>query len=317
MYAHVFRYTFNPEFPLSHGDLTQFCNQVKNYNNQMKSKNIRMRALTCIDNQAYTQKIPGGIVTYLLFEKPMLSFKIKDICSSDGKKLRICYYMIKDFITGYLESLLYSQASQQKFEINFALAPEGFLYGQLPLCRRRQFITIPYLNYASPHQLVDKTKVVTPKEIKNKQIMVDIGSFLINLYKGFPSDIKPPTSSGDDAFDPFQFKFKNYTDLYLSVNKLPDGTMKKVEKDNYFGLTSEYINTLKAFNDHLITTTKGLADMEKLLEGSFYEFIYKLVMFDPSNKLQFGCFPKALNHPFIQNKLSINQIRSDTSLEKI
>ena len=77
MIAHVFRYSFNPEFPLTLGDLTQFCNQVQIYNNQMKDKNIQMRALTCFNNQAFSQKIPGGIVTYLLFEKPILSFKIK------------------------------------------------------------------------------------------------------------------------------------------------------------------------------------------------------------------------------------------------
>jgi hypothetical protein len=98
--AHIFKYTLSSQFPLKSDDLNMFCQNILTYNEKMQNTN--MRALPCYNSTAFNQRIPGGVVSYLLFEKPVAGFKLAEICTPHCAKERICKYMMKDFAKGIL-----------------------------------------------------------------------------------------------------------------------------------------------------------------------------------------------------------------------
>ncbi len=90
--------------------------------------NENIRALPCY--KLFNQKIPGGVVSYLLFQYS--GNKLADICTPNCSKERVCKYMLKDFIRGFIKSTQYSQQTADKNDVNFILAQNGFFYGKVP-----------------------------------------------------------------------------------------------------------------------------------------------------------------------------------------
>jgi hypothetical protein len=342
--AHIFKFNLGSQFPLKPDDLTYFCQKIITYNNHMKSQNLNMRALPCYQSNVFNQKIPGGVVSYLLFEKPISGYKLEEICVPHCAKDRICKYMLKDFTNGWLGSVLYSQYSNDKLDVNFLITQKGLFFGKLPKVIKskstqvsmrnlmskktdnddneedhiKHFVILAYPRAFSPEGLVEKDKKIDPKlkEIKNKQLMTHIGKLLINMYKGLDNSTNVPPPNPDDNFNPSGLNFLNYTDVYLNLNTEKDGNFSQFRTDEYFGVKSSYVNAVHAFLDHTLTTSKGFTDMDAMLKDSFYEFIFKSVMFDPTSKKQFDTIETMSKHSFLKSLLDINKLRSDTSFDK-
>lgn len=130
--AHIFKYNLGAQFPMKPNDLSLFCQKILEYNKNIKDIKVNLRALPCYNSQVFTQRIPGGAVTYLLFERPEAGFRLDNVCGPLSSKERICRYMIKDFAKGWLESILYSKKSKEPFDVNFLLAQDGIYFGTLP-----------------------------------------------------------------------------------------------------------------------------------------------------------------------------------------
>jgi hypothetical protein len=366
--AHIFKYNLGSQFPLKPDDLNLFCEKILSYNQSIKFKEVKLRALPCYNSQVYTQRLPGGSVSYLLFEMPNAGFRIDHVCSPFSSGERVCRYMIKDFTKGWLESVLYSQNSKDSLDVNFVLAQNGIYFGTLPNVRKqlnetnsslrnflkkektdknaenenyRHFVTIAYPKAFSPESLVppkkeknnEKEKI---KEVKNnstlstesnnatallkitkdKQFMVQFGKFLINMFKGLDNTTNIPPPSPDDNFDPAEIVFNNVTDVFLNLNTKKNGNFSTFRADEYFGVPEKYVPTVNAFLEKTLTTQKALKEMDDMLKDSFYEFIFKSVMFDLTNEKQFATIESMLKHKFVLNKIDMNKVRSDTSFEK-
>jgi len=340
--AHIFRYTLSNQFPLKKDNLEQFCEKIVEYNNKMKSKANNFRALPCYNSTVFSQKTPGGVLSYLLFEKPTAGFKLTEMCTPMCAKDRVCKYMMKDFAKGYIDSYLYSQASSDAFDVNFYLAQNGFFYGKVPTVKKglkkqeglamfqnnnnqndnkedplKHFVTLAYPKAYSPETVKGPSQNMTStiKTVKNKQMMVYFGKFLINMYKGLDNSTNFPAPTPEDNFNPRGFNFKNLTEVYLNLNTGKNGNFTKFRADEYFGVKPNYVVAVRAFLGKTLTSQKAFKEMDALLKNSFYEFIYKSVMFDPENKKQFEDMNAMLGHKFLANSLKTNQLRSDTSFD--
>jgi hypothetical protein len=322
--AHIFKYSLAAQFPLKVDDLDTFCKKIEVYNGKMAEMKQNFRSPVCYNNTAFTQKIHGGVLSYLLFERPIGGSKLSDICVPNCSKQRICRYMLKDFAKGWLTSKIYSQNSTDPFEVDFQLAQNGFFYGKAPGQPKEDnlnhFISLPYPKFFAPDNVLNEggwtnlTQIM--REVQNKQLMTGFARFMINFYKGLDNttDLAPP--SPEDNFDPTAFQFKNLTDVYLIMNTKPDGNFTKFKADKYFGVTPDYIESLKAFMDKTLTIQKAIEEMSKKLKDSFFEFIFKAANFDTDNKMQFDSLASMLKHKFLDIKLELNEVRSDTSFEK-
>jgi hypothetical protein len=324
-------------------DLNYFCQKIISYNQKMAGENSNMRAIPCYNSTVFNQRIPGGVMSYLLFERPTGGFKLSEICTPHCAKDRVCRYMLKDFTKGWLKSILLSQESTDALDVNFIIAQNGFFYGKVPSVKKdlnatkddsirnvlakndndeptednnRHFITLAYPKAFSPESITAKpVQNEKLKMIKNKQLMVQFGKFLIDMYKGLDNSTNTPAPLPDDSFNPTR-QFKNLTDTFLSMNTEKDGNFSKFRPDEYFGVKSDFIQALKAFIGKTLTTQKGVKAMDNMLKDSFYEFIYKTVTFDVESKIQFDKIETMLQHKFLVSKPKINQVRSDTSFEK-
>lgn len=339
--AHIYKYTLGSTFPMKQDDLDYFCEKIATYNQNMQNENIR--ALPCFNSTSFSQTIPGGVVSYILFENPNGGYKLADICTPHCSKERICRYMLKDFIRGFIRSLQYSQQSPEIHDVNFLLAQNGFFYGKVPETKKglpknnmsmrnemhkpnsntpkdenRRFITLAYPKAWSAEALNTTQQVTdTLKKIKNKQLMSQFGKFLIDMYKGLDNSTNIPPTSPDDNFNPNAgVKFANLTDVFLNLNTEKDGNYSKFRQDDYFGVNGQYISAVENFLSKTLTNQQAFKKMDELLKGSFYEFIYKTVTFEISNNVQFEDFDKLLNHKFLMTQVPFNKVRSDTSFER-
>ena len=351
MIAHIFKYTLASQFPLKSDDLNNFCAKILEYNKNIKIQNGNIRAIPCYMSTVFSEKVIGGVVSYLLFERPFGGESLPSICMPNCSKDRVCRYMIKDFAKGWLMSSLYSQHSTDLNDVNFVLAQNGFYYGRLPKVkmnatitgeiknflvknaaaheegekdRTRRFITLAYPKAYSPQTVLpvkpNNSTVISKsnakdhnKEVKNKQSIVQFGKFLINMYKGLDNSTNTPPLSPDDTFNPTGVQYGNLTDVYLNLNKKKDGNYTKFEKDEYFGVKESFISALRRFLEKTLVIQKALQEMDDMLKDSFYEFVFKSVTFDPESQRQFENMEAMLKHNFIISKPAVNQVKSDTS----
>ena len=343
--AHIFKYNLGSNFPLKTDDLSFFCLKILEYNSAMKAQNINFRAAPCHNTTAMSQKIPGGVVSYILFEKPDLGMRLADICHPHCAKERICKYNLKDFAKGFIEGVKYSQKSKLPHDLNFILAQNGFFYGRLPKVHKSEestksmrnnlfnqkleesngdaasyFITIPYMKYFSPESIETggalKNQTQELIQIKNKQLMTFFGKFLTNMYKGLDNSTDVPPPSPEDNFNPTAYSFDNLTDVFLKMNTDKQGNFTKWRADPYFGIKNDYIGAVEAFLNHELTSSPAQKKMNEMLSGSFFEFISKLMVFDLGNKKQFADFDDLEKHTFLSPTPKINTVRSDTSFDK-
>jgi hypothetical protein len=339
--AHIYKYTLGSTFPMKSDDLDHFCQKIESYNKNMLNENIR--AIPCYNSTSFNQKIPGGILSYLLFENPNGGYKLADICTPQCSKERICRYMLKDFIRGFMRSIQFSQLSSDMHDVNFVLAQNGFFFGKVPEVKKlsqnsgdismksavnqkesepfkdenRHFISLAYPKAWSAEG-INSTKLSSDelKKIKNKQFMTQFGRFIIDMYKGLDNSTNVPASSPDDNFNPAGHRYANLTEVYLDLNTEKDGNYSKFRADDYFGIKSDFVTAVQAFLANTLTSQKAFKEMDDMLLDSFYDFIYKTVTFDISSKIQFEDFDKLLNHKFLMNQIAFNKVRSDTSFER-
>lgn len=347
--AHIFKYTLGSEFPLKPEDLNTFCDKITIYNEKMNKEMLNIRALPCFNSKVYNHKIKSGVVSYLLFEKPAAGYGLPEICTPNCSKDRICRYMIKDFTKGWIESVIFSENSKDPLDVNFLLTQKALYFGKLPLVTKnldlknaptlppkvdskekkeedskepdphKYFITIPFPKFSSSEgiknggDLKDEGKKVF--EIKNKQQMVHVGKFLINMYKGLDDSTNLPPPSLEDSFNPVGLTFLNLTDVYLNLNTDKEGNFTNFHSDEYFGVKSQYISGVQAFVDKTLTSQKAFKELDDLLQGSFYEFIFKAVDFDVKSQKQFQDFKAMLDHPFLKNKPDFHKLKSDTGYD--
>lgn len=114
--------------------------------------------------------------------------------------------------------------------------------------------------------------------------MVQIGNFLIGLFIG--RDVR-------------DVSWRNLTDSYIYLNKEKDSDYVYAEPEPYFGVSKDYINRFQDFRAGKIGSTPDMIAFDKMLEGSYYEFISKLPILDLENKRQFDGYASALKHPFV------------------
>jgi hypothetical protein len=365
--AHIFKYNLGAQFPMKPEDLSFFCQKILEYNKNIKANHVNLRALPCYNSQVFSQRIPGGAVTYLLFERPEAGFRLDNVCGPFSSKERVCRYMIKDFAKGWLESVLYSKKSKEHFDVNFVLAQDGIYFGTLPNVKKlnetsdpglknflanqkedknatdineiyRHFVTLAYPKAHAPEDLPKKEdeKLKIPKKNENlnpntnstsnatltlehtkeKEFMVQFGSFIIRMYKGLDNTTNNPPPSPDDPFDPLEVSYENTTDVFLQLNLKRDGNYSTFRPDEYLGVPQNYVSAVNAFLAKTLTTPKAQLEMENMLKDSFYEFVFKSVSFDLKSIKQFDKIEDMLKHKFITSKVDVNRLRSDTSFEK-
>jgi len=172
----------------------------------------------------------------------------------------------------------------------------------------RHFITLPYPKFYSPETAKDGALKTTDalKAIKNKQTMVFFARFLSNMYKGLDKSTDIPAPSPDDNFSPNMFHYLNSTDVFLKLAEKP------YQHDEYFGVTDQFVETVGSFLEHMLTSRAAVVELDDMLKGSFFEFIYKSIMFDVTSKKQFNSFDTMLAHKFLKEKTPINKVKSDT-----
>ena len=102
--AHIFKYTSN--FPKAEEILNQFCESIKKFNSNNEKDENKIKLLKCLNDKVQKGNILGSNYYYWLFEKPVESYILSEICKSDCAKERICKYKMKEFIKGYIKSKL-------------------------------------------------------------------------------------------------------------------------------------------------------------------------------------------------------------------
>jgi hypothetical protein len=322
--AHIFKYTLSSQFPLQKDDLNSFCVMIKKYNDRMIKLKTNMRAPECFNSTAFSQKIIGGNLTYILFEKPMGGYKLSEICTPNCSKQRICRYMLKDFAKGLIYSILHAYNATYFYDVNFLFPQGAYYWGKtnetLQEDKSNHFITIPFPIFYSPDNVKSmggaKNLSLGQLQIRTHQQIVGFGKFLMNVYKGLDNTTDCPLPSPDDAFTPDEFTFQNLTDVFINLNTRIDVNITtKFKPDEYFGVSPDYIEALTAFQDHTLTTPQAIQKMNDMLNDSFYDFIYKCVIYDESGKTQFDSFTTMLTHNFIKSEMEANQLYSDTNYD--
>jgi hypothetical protein len=297
-------------FPLVNTDLDMFCSNIKIFNEMMTTKNLNMKVLPCLRDKSFSLIINSEEIFYILFEKPKESFKFSTECNIIQVNDSLCHYKAKDFIKDTIEAIKYYYDSKDKHAIKITFAQDAYYSGKINESQR-ELLTIPVMNFLSPQQLNGEQTFKMPQNVKDKQTMIDLGTYLIGMYKGFPKESKVSTFSGDDTIDALRYTFKNSTDVFINLNSDQAGNFKdKTEIDPYFGITKEFITAFKSFKENNVNTSKGLIEINTLLRSSFFDFIYRLVMFDPADKELFQTFDQLLEHPFVKQVIGPNKIKS-------
>lgn len=269
-----------------------------------------------------------------------------DLCKHDTDIIRVCRYMIKDFIKGFLNAHSYSINSKNNYEVFFPVNKFAFYYGkkgkiedkitqensnireiliydkQKTYNQEMQneddlfYLMIPFFKFFSPETVVTQAEEIK-KEIllmRNKQTMVYFGKLLMDMYKGLNKDRDNGFNPADGTFNPNLLRFQNYTDVFLSMHR-NDKTQKLYNffSDQYMGFTHDYITKLKSFLGGSLVNQQKIKIMDDELANSYSGFISKLVNFDDKNESQFDSIENALNHSFLTSNVDEKNIRSDTS----
>jgi len=307
-----------------------------------------LRSLPCVDYQNHNKTINDGVVSYILIQKPKPGDPFVDLCKFDSDLIRVCRYMIKDFIKGYLNAFIYSINSKNNFELFFLVNKFAFYYGKkgkvtdtvtqansgireiLVSDKQKQsnvemqneddffYLTIPFFKFTSPEGITTQMDPVDEpiKLIRNKQTLVYFGKLLVDMYKGLSLDRENGFNAADGSFNPNLLRFQNLTDVYLHMHR-NDKTHKynHFYADPYMGFTKNYLDKLKQFMDGSLSNQQKVKDMDNLLSNTYSGFISKMVNFDDKNEKQFDSLESALNHPFLTANVNEKQIRSDTSFD--
>jgi len=160
-------------------------------------------------------------------------------------------------------------------------------YGRLAGKQNAKFIFIPILSFDDLSVFSADKPSENLLALKEKEKLVRVGNFLMNLY------------SGQKFKDQ---KFLNLTDVFVKLNTEKDSNATINDTpDKYLGVTQDYIDKLHDFvTPGKSVSTPDFSQFDDLLKGSFYEFVYKLSQLDLASKKQFKNYEEALSHPFLE-----------------
>ena len=258
---------------------------------------MHVRSLPCHDYQIHNKTINDGVVSYVLIQKPKPGDGLSDLCKPDTDIIRICRYMIKDFIKGFLNALSYTSDSKNNFEVSFPVNKFAFYYGRkgkitdqitqqnsgireiLLMDKQRKFdaemqneddlfyLMIPFFKFFSPETVKKQEEPVdnAVKLIRTKQTMVYFGKLLLEMYKGLDKEIDNGVNPADGSFNPNLMRFQNNTDVYLLMHK-NEKTQKlnNFYADEYMGFSQDYISKVKAYLSSNINAGKYIYCLEDI-----------------------------------------------------
>lgn len=337
--AHIFKYSLSSNFPLDRKEVDLWCMKIYEMNSQLKQRLLDIRLNPCHENKSNVYiTTENSEITYVLFPKPDGGLKLEETCQSSCSKDRICRYSLKNVSRALLRFYSISNSTYEKSDVRMQLVKGAFYFGKLPkpnistktestyaplvdLIRRFSFlnkdqedtkhyyIVIPFFKFSTADGLKNFRK--PEQEIRQALEKIDlyyIGKFLERMYIGLnESEDLPPFELGDNfSVDP-KDDGKDLVDLFYKLNEA-DVKDKDINVEPYFGIKQEFVDAVK--ENYNKETYNDVKQYQSLLEGTFYEFIRKLVDY---NGDQFNTYKDALGHKFLNGKVFIRSIQSDTA----